>query len=88
MLKVLGWLETSFTKMWMIPVFLLWMVVSITCWFSVAQISLWILILYALNGMIVTFSYYDKVSNTPEGSLALITLLMNPATMLWMVLAI
>lgn len=84
MLKVLAWLETAFTKMWMLPVFLLWMAVSVTCWLTLAQISLWIIILYAINAMIVTVNYYDKVSNTPEGSLALITLLMNPVTILWM----
>ena len=88
MLKVLEWLETSFTKMWMLPVFLLWTAVSITCWLTIAQISLWIIILYALNVMIVTFKYYDKVSNTPEGSLALISLLMNPVTLLWMLFEI
>lgn len=88
MLKVLRWLEKSFTKMWMLPVFMIWILVFIACWFTLAQVSLWIILVYAITAIIVTFNYYDKVSNTPEGSLALITVLMNPVTLLWMLLEI
>ena len=84
MLKVFAWLELAFTKMWMIPVFLLWILVSIAQWLWLAHLSLCLLILYCIIGLIVTYKYYDKVSNTPEGFLALITLLMNPVTLLWM----
>lgn len=88
MLKALERLEASFTRMWMLPVFIIWIALSIVCWLVLAHISLWIVILYALNAIIVTFKYYDKVSNTPEGSLALISLLMNPVTLLGMVWSI
>lgn len=81
--KLLKWLEQSFTKMRMLPIFLLWMLFSITSWVVLVSISLWFIPIGISGVLFVTTHYMYAVSNTPEGSLSLLAVMMNPFTLFW-----
>lgn len=86
--KFLKWLEQSFTKMRMLPIFMLWLLFSVLSWVVLVCISLWFIPIGAASALIVTFYYMYEVSNTPEGSLSLLTAMMNPFTLFWYTISV
>ena len=81
--KFLKWLERSFTKMTMLPVCILWLLLSAISWVFLVSLSLWFAPIGIASGLLVTFRYMYEVSNTPEGSLSLLTVMINPFTLFW-----